>query len=88
MLKFGICSWEQFDYIQDGLYFNLDFRYGALLGTQVHHRSVLGEKKVLFSGNYEARRASGEKYKAQIAIFCILLARNRFSWISWKVESR
>jgi hypothetical protein len=40
--KFGICSWEQFDYIRDGLYFNLDFRYGALLGTQVYHRNVLG----------------------------------------------
>ncbi len=26
------------------------------------------------SGNYEARGASGEKYKAQIVIFCILLA--------------
>ncbi len=42
MSNFGICSWEQFDYIWDGLYFNLDFRYGALLGTQVHHRIVLG----------------------------------------------
>ncbi len=42
MPNFGICSWEQFDYIQEGLYFNLDFRFGALLGTQVHHRSVLG----------------------------------------------
>jgi hypothetical protein len=34
------------------------------------------------SGYYEARsasgRASGEKYKAQIVIFCILLAVNRF----------
>jgi hypothetical protein len=40
--NFGIYSWEQSDYIRDGLYFNLDFRYGALLGTQVHHRSVLG----------------------------------------------
>jgi hypothetical protein len=28
------------------------------------------------------------KYKAQIAIFCILAAMDRFSWISWKVESR
>jgi hypothetical protein len=41
----------------------------------------------LFSGNYEAWGASGKKYKAQIAIFCILLAINRFSWISWKAES-
>ena len=45
MSNFGICSWEQFEYIQDGLYFNSDFRYGALLGTQVHHRSVLGNHK-------------------------------------------
>ncbi len=27
------------------------------------------------------------KYKARIAIFCILAAIDRFSWISWKVES-
>jgi hypothetical protein len=42
----------------------------------------------LFSGNYEARGASGEKYKAQIAIFRILLAINKFSRISRKAESR
>ncbi len=42
----------------------------------------------MFSGNYEARGASGKKYEAQIAIFCILLAINRFSRISRKVESR
>jgi hypothetical protein len=41
----------------------------------------------LFSGNHEARGASGEKYKARIAIFCILLAINRFSQISRKAES-
>ncbi len=44
------------------------------------------------SGYYEARRASGrasgKKYEAQIVIFCILLAVNRFSRISRKVESR
>jgi hypothetical protein len=40
------------------------------------------------SGNYEARGASGGKYKARMVIFRILLAINRFSWISWKVESR
>jgi hypothetical protein len=28
------------------------------------------------------------KYKAWIAIFRILAAIDRFSWISWKVESR
>ncbi len=39
------------------------------------------------SGNYEAWRASGRKYEAQIAIFRILAAVDRFSWISWKVES-
>ncbi len=88
MSNFGICSWEQFDYIRDGLYFNLDFRYGALLGTQVHHRSVLGEMSVLFSENYEARGVSGKKYEAQIANFRILLIINRFSRISWKAESR
>jgi hypothetical protein len=42
----------------------------------------------LFSRNYEARGAGGKKYKARIAIFCILLAINRFSRISWKAESR
>ncbi len=41
----------------------------------------------LVSGNYEARGASGEKYEAQIVIFCILAAVNRFSRISWKAES-
>jgi hypothetical protein len=44
------------------------------------------------SGYYKAQRASwrasGKKYEAQIVIFCILLAVNRFSRISWKVESR
>ncbi len=43
------------------------------------------------SGYYEAwsasGRASGKKYKAQIVILCILLAVNRFSWISWKAKS-
>ena len=42
----------------------------------------------LVGGNYEARGASGGKYKAQIVIFCILAAVNRFSCISWKAESR
>jgi hypothetical protein len=41
----------------------------------------------LVSGNYEAGGASGGKYKAQIVIFCILAAINRFSFISWKAES-
>ncbi len=40
------------------------------------------------SANYEAWRATGRKYKARKAIFCILAAIDRFSWISWKVESR
>ncbi len=38
--------------------------------------------------NYEARGASGGKYKAQIVIFRILAAKNRFSCISRKSESR
>jgi hypothetical protein len=38
----------------------------------------------LVSRNYEAWGASGEKYEARIAIFCILATVNRFSWISWK----
>ncbi len=41
----------------------------------------------LVSGNYKARGASGGKYKAQIVIFCILAAVNRFSRIFWKAES-
>ncbi len=32
-------------------------------------------------------KASGKKYKAQIVIFRILLAVNRFSWISHKAKS-
>ncbi len=40
-----------------------------------------------YSRNYEAQRASGRKYVAQIAIFRILATVDRFSWISWKVES-
>jgi hypothetical protein len=39
----------------------------------------------LFSKNYEAR---SEKYEARIVIFRILAAIDRFSRISWKVESR
>jgi hypothetical protein len=42
----------------------------------------------LVSGNYEAWGASGGKYEAQIVIFHILAAVNRFSWISWKAGSR
>ncbi len=38
----------------------------------------------MLSGNYEARGASGKKYEARIAKFRILLAINRFSWISRK----
>ncbi len=40
------------------------------------------------SGDYEARGASGGKYEAQMVIFRILAAVNRFSRISWKEESR
>ena len=40
------------------------------------------------SGDYEAWRASGGKYEARMVIFRILAAVNRFSWISWKEESR
>ncbi len=40
------------------------------------------------SGDYEARAASGRKYEAQMVIFRILAAVNRFSWISRKEESR
>ncbi len=41
----------------------------------------------LVGGNYEAR-GSGRKYEAQIVIFCILAAINRFSRISRKAENR
>ncbi len=40
------------------------------------------------SGDYEARGASGRKYEAQMVIFGILAAVNRFSRISRKEESR
>jgi hypothetical protein len=53
----------------------------ALLPLLPPHYRLLG----IVAGNYEARGASGKKYKAQIVIFCILVAVNRFSWISWKV---
>jgi hypothetical protein len=33
------------------------------------NNNLLGEMYVLFSRNYKARGASGEKYKARIAIF-------------------
>jgi hypothetical protein len=62
------------------------FRFGALLGTQVHHRSVLGRCRHC-SGNYKAWGASGRKYEARIVIFRILAVVDRFSWISWKAES-
>ncbi len=55
-------------------------------GTQVHHRSVLGRCRHC-SRNYEAQGASGGKYEARVAIFCILAAVDRFSWISRKVKS-
>ncbi len=42
----------------------------------------------LVSGNCKAQGTSGGKYEAQIVIFCILAAVNRFSWISRKAESR
>ncbi len=62
------------------------FRFGALMGTQVHHRSVLGRCRHC-SRNYKAQGASGRKYEARIVIFCILAIVDRFSWISWKAES-
>ncbi len=42
----------------------------------------------LVSGNYKAWGAGGEKYEAQIVIFRILAAVNRFSCISRKAEIR
>ncbi len=39
----------------------------------MHHRSVLGRCRQC-SGNYEARGASGGKYKARIVIFRIIAA--------------
>jgi hypothetical protein len=47
---------------------------------------LCGERQ-LVSRNYEAWGASGGKYEAQIVIFRILAAVNRFSRISWKAES-
>jgi hypothetical protein len=38
--------------------------------------------------NNQQWREIGGKYKTQIVIFCILATVNRFSWISWKAESR
>jgi hypothetical protein len=63
------------------------FRFGTLLGTQVHHRSVLWRYRHC-SWNYEAQGASGRKYEARVVIFCILAAIDRFSQISRKAESR
>ncbi len=42
----------------------------------------------LVSKNYKAQGASGGKYEAQIVIFRILAAVNRFSRISRKEETR
>jgi hypothetical protein len=39
------------------LYFKLDFRYGALVGTQVHHRSVGG----IVAGITKLREQVGER---------------------------
>ncbi len=47
----------------------------------------MNPKRRWVSGNYKARGASGGKYEAQIVIFCILAAVNRFSCISRKAES-
>ncbi len=55
-------------------------------GVIVMH-SVLGRCRQC-SRNYKARGASGGKYGAQIVIFCILAAVDRFSRISWKAKSR
>jgi hypothetical protein len=41
----------------------------------------------LVGGNYKAWGASGGKYEAQIVIFRMLAAVNRFSRISQKAES-
>jgi hypothetical protein len=49
-------------------------------------QSVSGNYE-LVSRNYEAWGASGGKYEAQIVIFRILAAVNRFSPISQKAES-
>ncbi len=49
---------------------------------------LVSRKYELVSGNYEARGASGGKYEAQIVIFRILAAVNRFSRISRKAEIR
>ncbi len=52
-------------------------------------RRASGDYKVRgASGNYKAWGASGGKYKARMVIFRILATVNRFSWISWKEESR
>jgi hypothetical protein len=80
----ALSSQEQFDYIWDRLYFNLGL---------VHcweHRCTTGVCWGRFrhcSGKYKAWGASGGKYEARIAIFRILAAVDRFSWISRKVES-
>ncbi len=85
MLPNLIAVWVEVKAEWDRLYFNLGL---------VHcweHRCTTGVcwgRCRHCSGNYEARRASGGKYKARIAIFWILAAVDRFSRISWKVESR
>ncbi len=48
---------------------------------------LVGGNYELVSGNYKAQGVSGGKYKAQIVIFRILAAVNRFSCISQKAES-
>ncbi len=53
-----------------------------------YHYNIVGYCSGYYKAQRASWRASGKKYEAQIVIFHILLAVNRFSWISRKVESR
>ncbi len=66
----------------------MKMKAGVILGQQL---AIQADSVGYCSGYYKARsasgRASGEKYKARIVIFCILFTVNRFSRISRKAKS-
>ncbi len=56
------------------------------LGTKCRMLGIVAGITITKLGARVGARVA-KKYKAQIVIFCILLAVNRFSWISWKAKS-
>ncbi len=94
----GVCCWYRFSWKPISTYMSLTL--ARLCGEW----QLVSKNYKAWSGKYKAwivifRNLAADyfncgilqfwlKYKARIAIFCILAAIDRFSWISWKVESR